>query len=241
MQVIWQALSDQRWQFFITTVMSLVLGLISTWLAIKLARKDRRIVRWLTMAQAPLLSNQIQNNNHRIAVIIDGRSVSDPFMLELQIYNQSKEPIESDDFKVPIRFRFGKARVLHAEILDSNILEARISTREPCTVRIEPLLLNPQDCLTMRVWLDHFEGEIEASARIINGELRGQGRAGQTTLLDVWRNSLLYARYHRSSLIEAFLYEYQLYKDQKMPLTKSEKMRGRPTRPLKMKTSNKQK
>lgn len=88
-----------------------------------------------------------------LQVSIDGTAIESPFLSVMQISNNGKKPIPASDFEGNLEVRSpSDAKVIRAEVTAASPrdIDAKI-TWDSGSVRIAPLLLNPDDSITISV------------------------------------------------------------------------------------------
>jgi hypothetical protein len=119
-------------------------------------------------------SNPILNINEevkgKIQVLFNGKPVENIHLVILRIMNYGNLPIPSKDFEIPLQMSFGSvAEILQAEILQTTPISLKntvnLSIQQEKIV-INPLLLNSQDTIDIKVTLSNFTHEINAQTRI---------------------------------------------------------------------------
>jgi hypothetical protein len=162
-----QLLHDSIWQF-IGVLISLIGVIVSTVLFFK--QRSRKKIYWEIDSNIPILSIE----EEEVDVLYKGKSVPDMRRVVLRIWNSGSTHILSNDFATSIKFEFGeKAEVLNARIL--KMIPSAINDSllwDSNYVILQPLLLNSDDSITLKVLVAKFNGEINGNARIVGGIFR---------------------------------------------------------------------
>lgn len=104
----------------------------------------------------------------RISISYEGQPVRQVHLIEVALENTGNVPILAEDFKRPLEVTFGAGSPMTVEVAEKNPpnLEPAIST-DGSAVRLEPLLLNPGDRMTIRALVRDFRGSVQVEHRIV--------------------------------------------------------------------------
>lgn len=160
------------WISIFVSILGIVVALLLP-IVLFIKQRDRKQISYEVTSDKSLLSIRKEVEGD-VQVLFAGKPVSDLRQVVLKLRNTGNVPIEVKDYENnnPIEFDFGtKAEVLNAEILETipmslkDRAEASLEL-ENGKVRFEPLLLNARDCITIRVLLAGFNGDLNVIARI---------------------------------------------------------------------------
>lgn len=157
-----------------------------------LQQPKRKAIAWELVSDEMLLKVGSSVRN-RVQILLDNKPVSDLCLTVIKVWNSGNAPIQSADFQRPLRFDFGGAEVLDAEILETTSekvkKEAKASLkRTKRSVMFEPLLLNSKDTITLKVLLTKHTSRLVKANVQISGLNRIQAR---TSVLETERKNLL--------------------------------------------------
>jgi hypothetical protein len=119
-------------------------------------------------------------DSHRVEILFDGTPVTEVRLVILTVECLGNEPIQSSDFERPLRFYWSEpARILSAEIIASNPKNLRPIIKVGANeIVVEPLLLNPEDGLQMKVLID------QAAKLSVDGRIVGVKRFTKVVPID---------------------------------------------------------
>lgn len=162
---------DQAWQF-IGVVVAIFLFYLAT-------SSQNKSLSYQIISDTSLVNKTSGSIETRIQVLFDQKKVTDPHIVLVKIINSGNVSISSGDFERALSLTFGEnVRVLDATIVDqfpkdlqpSQRVEEEIITGtnelKSQSIKIDRLLLNPGDYLTVGVLLDGYKGDFSANARI---------------------------------------------------------------------------
>jgi hypothetical protein len=139
-----------------------VLTLVFQW------RRNRKSLSYEIVSDIPWFSVQ-QEIQHRVQVLLDGKPVSDAYLVRMRFMNTGRLPIDDKDFVIPLSVSFGESsEILTADITKTSPpdLPAKIVS-EKQRVTIEPLVLNWGDTITIQTLVSAF------SDPIVTGRVKG--------------------------------------------------------------------
>jgi hypothetical protein len=140
---------------------AIVLALISQWW------RNRKVLFCEIVSDIPLFNVQ-QGFQHRVQVLVDGKSVQNVHLVIMKVVNSGRVPIDEKDFIIPVSVSFGeKSETLTAEITNvfPSDLPAKIIYEKRC-VTIEPLMLNRGDAITIQVLVSKLSNPIRITGRV---------------------------------------------------------------------------
>jgi hypothetical protein len=102
-------------------------------------------------------------------VIYDGKTISDARLVVLKIWNTGNLPIVISDYDVPVKLSFGKdAEVLDFEVLETSPNNLQVTVKQDGQdLVLEPVLLNSQDSIKIKILLTKFNNIFSVDARIV--------------------------------------------------------------------------
>ncbi len=162
---ITEILRDPLWQF-VGVVLALA-AIAASYLQFRatIARKE---LTFGVLASRKLVAIADEVTS-RVSIQLDGRSVSNVYMVEFGIKNSGNQPILRDNFDEPFRINFLKGTsVISAEVtrIHPETLAASVSI-QPGSIVVDPLLLNPGDYLVIQALTSGNRPEHTAKGRIV--------------------------------------------------------------------------
>jgi hypothetical protein len=160
---------------WISIFVSIVGVIIALFLPIILfiKQRNRKQISCEIISDRSLLSigKEVEPN---VQVLFVGKPVGDLREVILKLRNTGNVPIEVKDYENnnPIEINFGaKAEVLKAELLETVPIGLKVRAEasfklDRVKVHLEPLLLNAQDSITIRVLLSGYNSDLNVVARI---------------------------------------------------------------------------
>lgn len=162
-------LSDPTTQFITSIALTVVLFVIGIAVSLVIYRKQsRKEIAYEIVSNTSVISINAELKG-RAQIIYNGKPVSDARLVILRIWNAGNLAIASNEYDVPITLSFGK----DAEILDFEVLEAsphnlQVSFKQDGQdLVLEPVLLNGQDSIKLKILLTQFNSNISVNARIV--------------------------------------------------------------------------
>jgi len=122
----------------------------------------------LTVVSKSALNNLGDSNLKGLEVSFEGEPLESPYLTVLQLQNDGTVPIRSSDFESPINILFKpKVKLVRAPVVEvfPDWLKPKTQIEESI-IEVQPLLLNPDEGLTISVLSDGFPGVIETQSRI---------------------------------------------------------------------------
>ncbi len=164
-----QFLHDPTVQFVITNVIVLIGIAIATIIAIAIYRKQsRKEIAYEFVSNSSVISINAELKG-KAQVIYEGKPVSDARLVILRIWNAGNLTIASNDYYTPITLNFGtNAEVLDFEVLETSPNNLQVSFKQDGqNLVLEPVLLNSQDSIKLKILLTQSNGFVSISARIV--------------------------------------------------------------------------
>ena len=136
----------------------------------------RKEISWQIISNtlvSPVAGNKVKNED-KVQIIYNGTPKSDARLVVVRLWNSGNVPISPQDYdnNNPIKFDFGeKAEVLDVEVLATSPSSLKDTVKEHLvlndgSVLLDPLLLNRQDSIILKLLLAQFEGDVMVNARI---------------------------------------------------------------------------
>lgn len=103
-----------------------------------------------------------------LQITLDSAPLDRPYLTVIELLNDGSKPIPSSEFEGPVEVRLsGDTKVVRAQLVSANpkSLEAKVSASEH-SIAIAPLLLNPEDKLTISVLTSGGPPSFSPHARI---------------------------------------------------------------------------
>lgn len=126
-----------------------------------------------------------------LKITLDSAPLDRPYLTVVELTNDGSKPIPSSEFEGPIEVRVsGGAKVVRAQLVSANpkSLEAKVATTEN-SIAVAPLLLNPEDKLTISILTSGGPPSFLPRARIAGvAEIKLDDSQGK---IPAWRLSML--------------------------------------------------
>jgi hypothetical protein len=105
----------------------------------------------------------------RIKVLFDEEEIGQVHLVEARFENNGNVPVTAEDFEQAISLDLGDgATALTADVTDVTPEDLHVEARPRGNrVEIQPLLLNPGDCMTLKAFARDLRGEVECRYRIV--------------------------------------------------------------------------
>ena len=146
---------------------SAVIAAITVPLLIYFLQKSKRRVAYEVVSNAQLVGvkSEVQN---KIKIYYENKLVENVHLVSIRIINSGNQPTSIDDFARPISIQLGSnTNILTSEVLGLNPKDLDVSIlKMQNSVEIQPLLLNPNDSLTLNILISDYRGGLEVSARV---------------------------------------------------------------------------
>ena len=157
-------LRDTFWQWTITIIVTVVVGVLAATIPVYLARARKRL-SYMTFSW-PLVEDPLDS---RVQMLFDGQPVRDVRIVVIDLRYRGSAPVREEDYARPVSFDFGEdARVLSVEVnaKKSDDIDVTFTTEDPSTVRLNPVLLNDKDYVSIKMLVPHYGGPPSVSGRI---------------------------------------------------------------------------
>lgn len=164
-----QFLSNPTVQFIITNVLVILGIIIAAIVAIAIYRRQStKELAYEIISNSPVISVEAGLKG-KAQVLYNGRSISDARLVVLRIWNAGSLAVTVSDYDVPITLSFGKvAEILDFEILDATPNNLQVSFKQDGqNLVLEPVLLNSQDSIRIKILLTQFSNIFNVNARIV--------------------------------------------------------------------------
>ena len=141
---------------------------------------QRKKLSYKILSRTPLLNIQ-GKNKWDIQILFDKKPVDDVDLIEFEIFNSGHQEIKPNDYEYPISFDFGEnTLILSAEKSEVNPVSLQPSIRiEGTKVVLDPILLNPEDSIVIKMLVSRYENKQTPNVRI----------AGIKDIKDEWESS----------------------------------------------------
>lgn len=152
---------DQLWQF---------IGVILTVLALGLTIRQRQIkaISYDIITTNELLTVH-EELEGKLQILYEGQPTKDISLVIIKLFNSGNLPIATSDYESPISFYFDDAtKIISAAIIDVEPASLAVDvTTNSENIVLSPVLLNPEDSITIKLLLNDFWGRIKTGGRII--------------------------------------------------------------------------
>jgi hypothetical protein len=127
-------------------------------------QKRTKYIEWLVFIDGPLIT---PGNKHDVKVVHNGRTLADPRIVMLTIYNLSRDAIREEDWALPITVTFPQGAIVSVTpTTNSPDFVAETNVQDEHTVVVPPLLMNYFDKLTLHILVDGSTNGLDLRARI---------------------------------------------------------------------------
>src|SRR4051794_35191671 len=151
-------------------VLGPILAAIAIWVTLWLYRRQRtRKSLAYEIKQIELVSLHRAAPKGRIKILFDDEEIQHVHLVEARIENSGNVPVTKGDFEQPIVIGLGDgATALTADVTETTPDDLRVEAKPDADqVKIQPLLLNPGDCMTLKVFVRNFQGKVQCHYRIV--------------------------------------------------------------------------
>lgn len=128
-----------------------------------------------------------------IQISIDGVNIKSPYLSTLELLNDGSKPVPASDFETPIELSVGQdTQIVRARVtsVEPNNLKAELDTNKQ-SVKLRPMLLNPNDTLTIAVITSGSPPSFSAQARIAGiSKIKFEDT---TTKKESWKKAVKYS------------------------------------------------
>jgi hypothetical protein len=165
-------LRDPLWQF-VGAVLAVITIIVSIVLYFFQRRKKTLAYEIISRTAVLSASEEIAG---KLQILFQGEAVREVHLLVLRLINNGNVPVTSADYEREISFVFIDCiKILSAEISDTNPsnLSAEIALKDN-NIRVEPILLNPGDSITIKTLISGFKNNIEIDGRIVGVKTIGR-------------------------------------------------------------------
>jgi hypothetical protein len=124
-------------------------------------------LRFRIVSQTPLQPKEIAANAG-LKISVDGQELKSPSVSVVEITNDGARPIPSANFEGPLELNLdGDVRVLRVAVTSTSPTDIRAQFQfDAKSVKLQPLLLNPRDSLTLALITDGSIPTFQPRARI---------------------------------------------------------------------------
>lgn len=144
-----------------------VIAAITVPLIIYFLQKSKKRLAYEVVSNTQLVGvkSEVQN---KIKIYYENKLVENVHLVSIRLINSGNQPISIEDFARPINIKLGSnTNILTCEVLEKNPKDLDIViSKMQNSVKIQPLLLNPNDSLTLNILLSDYRGGLEVSARV---------------------------------------------------------------------------
>jgi len=129
-----------------TVIASLIAGLA---ILVPYLQNRQRKHLWYRVSVYPVVEAGV---DQRIDVLFEGSPVPNVYAAIIRLYYAGTEPLVEGDYRTPITFDFGDAKILTAELVSTKPagINAHVNTTESSAFTLEPVALNDGNRLTAR-------------------------------------------------------------------------------------------
>jgi hypothetical protein len=153
------------WKFFLGTVVA-VAGIAAT-IYVWRADLSSKAVTVRTVSRTALQPQQA-SGVQGLRVLIDNNQLMSPWLVVVEVKNTGIRPISASEFESPLEITAGTdSTIIRAQLTSTapRDIQPRIAV-EQGTLKISPLLLNPDDTITIAAIADRGAPTISARSRI---------------------------------------------------------------------------
>lgn len=146
---------------------SAVIAAITVPLIIYFLQKSKKRLAYEVVSNTQLVGVKTEVQN-KIKIYYENKLVENVYLVSIRLINSGNQPISIDDFARPINIQLGSnTKILTCEVLEQNPKDLDVSIlKMQNSFEIQPLLLNPNDSLTLSILLSDYREELEVSARV---------------------------------------------------------------------------
>lgn len=179
------------WFPIICTAVLLITGLIIEYRTGLFSHRRKKELTYRILSEIRIHLSADEAFRHRLKILFDGQPVESGVSLQIKLTNTGNVPIDAEEFKKPIRFEFGDARLLYFTVQETEPedLNVKLTAKKHelddtvvNAVQINPLLLNRGDSVTLALIADGYQtGNIKITGRVKGTQLQA------LTLADIKR------------------------------------------------------
>ena len=138
-----------------------VIAAITVPLIIYFLQKSKKRLAYEVVSNTQLVGvkSEVQN---KIKIYYENKLVENVHLVSIRLINSGNQPISIEDFARPINIKLGSnTNILTCEVLEKNPKDLDIViSKMQNSVKIQPLLLNPNDSLTLNILLGDYRGGV---------------------------------------------------------------------------------
>lgn len=150
----------------LATLFAAVAILFSFWLYRR--QRTRKSLAY-EVKQIELVSVHQAAPRGRIKILFDDEEIGRVHLVEARIENNGNVAVEPEDFEKAIAIDLGEgASALTVDVTKVAPEDLEVETQaHKSQVEVQPLLLNPGDSLTLKIFARNFDGKVECHYRIV--------------------------------------------------------------------------
>lgn len=161
-----ELLRDGLWQSIgvIVAIVAIIVSII-----IYRRQTQRKALTWLVKSAYPLLTGT-EELQGRLQVQVDGIAVNNIDLMFIEFSNSGNVPIERGDYDNPVTVGFEQPARIISVVVESEEPEgigASLSITGENSVTLSPLLLNPNDKITLKFILSSDTKKFGVSGRVV--------------------------------------------------------------------------
>ena len=163
---MFELLNSETSRWVVGVIVTILIGMASVFAPRFLNRKRKTL--WYRERSYPLVRRGVEDE--RIEILFDGEPVPDVYMSTIGLWYQGTDPIVEDDYRTPVTFDYGEARVLDAEIVSSSPegLTAGLSVENARRVIFSPVAMNDGNVVTARALLTSRRRSPKVAGHIVD-------------------------------------------------------------------------
>jgi hypothetical protein len=173
MDSLLETLKNPSWQFIVTAILTVVLGVATIIIPWLLARSKKELTyRLLTNTKIVSVREEYQQ---RVEIRFRSRRVKNVNLLIFKLINSGHKAITPDDYIEPVVLRFGgDSRILSASVVHTKPSDIKRSFAEVVAnsggneLSFPPALLNSGDWIKVNILVSDFQGPMTVSGRVID-------------------------------------------------------------------------
>jgi hypothetical protein len=159
----------QRNRFFDINLWTLFATIVGVIVAVWIWRADLNSHSLQArIASQVILQPDNASSINGLQVSIDGAALKSPYLSVLELSNDGNKPISSSDFEAPLEIRIVEGAVIaRAQVTETKPkdIEATLSW-DTQVIKLKPLLLNPNDVITISILTSGKKPEFSTRSRI---------------------------------------------------------------------------
>jgi hypothetical protein len=147
-------LQDSSWQFVgvVVSLIATLLSVVATYGSFQQpSRENLKALQVVILANIPVVQVDPSVASPP-EIVYEGESVTNIFQVDVMVENYGNQPIRGTDYEQPIEFVFPlRTHIFQAELLESYPSNVETTLHiEANSVTLSPVLLNPEDRVTLR-------------------------------------------------------------------------------------------